>query len=522
MVVQGRQGLTLKVLDFGIAKAMQEGETATRVQTRTSSGFSAFSPSYGAPEQFYGKKYGATGPWTDVHALGLILTELVSGRPPLEGDDLAELQDAATSEVRPTPRERGALVSDGFEAVVAQAVARSPKERFGNAKALLLALEQASTASARPVPTVAMVAGTEIADLFPNFEAKGIYVATPAPTPVRTGPSGTEWAPPAPVAAALSTSAAQAQAFTPFGPAPSGQLPMPPSSAKSKRNRQRLLVVVAIVLLGALGIVVGLSAKTGAPFQAASAYLKDNPLSMEDAHRAATRVRLTERDRMTGPMVTLPGGTFQMGSDKGASDEKPVHPVTVNPFCMDRTEVTVSAYTECVKAGKCTDPGSGGNFGKSDRGNHPINQVDWNQSTAFCAWAEKRLPTEEEWEYAARGTDGREYPWGNTAPGNQLCWDGEGNDLGKGNRHGTCPVGSYPTGRSPFGLDDMAGNVWEWTSSAYSENYGKDRTSPLRVLRGGGWRYDGVSGVRGASRLLTMASNRYNDVGFRCARTRSK
>ena len=126
MVVQGRQGLTLKVLDFGIAKAMQEGETATRVQTRTSSGFSAFSPSYGAPEQFYGKKYGATGPWTDVHALGLILTELVSGRPPLEGDDLAELQDAATSEVRPTPRGRGALVSDGFEAVVAQAVARSP------------------------------------------------------------------------------------------------------------------------------------------------------------------------------------------------------------------------------------------------------------------------------------------------------------------------------------------------------------------------------------------------------------
>ncbi|MCC6527979.1 MAG: serine/threonine protein kinase, partial [Polyangiaceae bacterium] len=133
-------GTTLKVLDFGIAKAMQEGETATRVATRTSSGFSAFSPQYGAPEQFFSKRYGATGPWTDVHALGLILTQLVTGRVALDGEEQQELYEAATSAERPTPRSRAALVSDAFEAVCARALARMPKERFQDAGELLAAL----------------------------------------------------------------------------------------------------------------------------------------------------------------------------------------------------------------------------------------------------------------------------------------------------------------------------------------------------------------------------------------------
>ncbi len=134
----GRQ--TLKILDFGIAKAMQEGETATQVKTRTSSGFSAFSPSYGSPEQFFSKRYGATGPWTDVYALGLCLVELVSGRPPLDGDDVQELLESSTSEQRPTPQARGATVSDAFEAVCAKALAKMPKDRYANASELMNAL----------------------------------------------------------------------------------------------------------------------------------------------------------------------------------------------------------------------------------------------------------------------------------------------------------------------------------------------------------------------------------------------
>ncbi|MEI7892400.1 MAG: transporter substrate-binding domain-containing protein [Myxococcales bacterium] len=139
--VQSPRGTTLKVLDFGIAKAMQEGETATQLATRTSSGFSAFSPNYGAPEQFYAKRFGPTGPWTDVHALGLILVELVTGRPAYDGDEHAEWYEAAVRPQRPTPRARGANVSDFFEAVCARALASHPAHRFQDASALLAALQ---------------------------------------------------------------------------------------------------------------------------------------------------------------------------------------------------------------------------------------------------------------------------------------------------------------------------------------------------------------------------------------------
>ncbi len=135
-------GKVLKVLDFGIAKAMQEGETATQIATKTSSGFSAFSPQYGAPEQFLSKKHGATGPWTDVHALGLVLTELVAGRPALEGDEQGELMLAAIDEQRATPRACGAQVSDAFEQLCAKALARMPRDRFQDAGEMLAALDR--------------------------------------------------------------------------------------------------------------------------------------------------------------------------------------------------------------------------------------------------------------------------------------------------------------------------------------------------------------------------------------------
>ena len=216
-------------------------------------------------------------------------------------------------------------------------------------------------------------------------------------------------------------------------------------------------------------------------------------------------------------MGAIPGSTFQMGSNDGGDNEKPVHSVSVRPFCMDRTEVTVAAYRSC---GSCSAPNTTQhcNWGQSGRDNHPINCVDWNQATSYCSAVGKRLPTEEEWEYAARGTSGRNYPWGNEAPANQLCWNGEGNDLGKFNRQSTCPVGSYPAGRSPFGLEDMAGNVWEWTSSGYSDNYNATRQNTARVVRGGSWNYDYPTDVRGAYRVRVEVGRRSGDLGFRCAR----
>src|SRR5262249_22284856 len=135
----------------------------------------------------------------------------------------------------------------------------------------------------------------------------------------------------------------------------------------------------------------------------------------------------------------------------------------------------------------------GCNYGVPGRGDHPINCVDWLQADAFCKAYGKRLPTEEEWEWAARGgARGTTYPWGDEPPGKQVCWDGEGSELGKGSRQLTCAVGSHRAGDSPLGIHDLAGNVWEWTSSIH--------TAEARVYRGGGWSAGDAPGVRASDR----------------------
>ena len=219
-------------------------------------------------------------------------------------------------------------------------------------------------------------------------------------------------------------------------------------------------------------------------------------------------------------MVSVPAGVFLMGSDAGDDDERPQRRVTVAAFTIDRTEVTTRAYAACVAAGACasTDRKPRCNEGVAGRGEHPINCVSFAAATAYCAWRGARLPTETEWEYAARGPVGRTYPWGDARPRAQLCWDGPGNDVGAFKRQGTCPVGSYLAGRSPFGLDDMAGNVWEWTSDIYPSEEGAPADEPLRVSRGGTWfGYDPYD-VRSPLRFRTRPQAQGYGIGFRCAR----
>jgi serine/threonine protein kinase len=193
-VVEGpATATTMKLLDFGIAKAMQEGETATRIATRTSSGFSAFSPQYGAPEQFSAKKYGATGPWTDVHGLGLVLVEMVTGRAPYGEDaDQSECLFAAAGETRPTPRTKGVAVSDAFEGLCARALARMPKERFASARELLEAMDGTAivATSLRGTPAVPLLGNaTTVLPQGGAPVAQHSPVAQPAPEsePARSG-----------------------------------------------------------------------------------------------------------------------------------------------------------------------------------------------------------------------------------------------------------------------------------------------------------------------------------------------
>ncbi len=219
-------------------------------------------------------------------------------------------------------------------------------------------------------------------------------------------------------------------------------------------------------------------------------------------------------------LVYVPAGEFTMGStddDRDADDdEKPQHKVTLDAFWIDRTEVTKDQYQKCVAAGKCAAPSCSG----TGQGNHPVVCVRWQDAADYCAWAGGRLPTEAEWEKAARGTDGRKYPWGNETP-----------DCGLVNFSGcvgnTSAVGSYPSGASLYGTLDMAGNVWEWVADWYNESYysgspGRNPTGPTsgqyRVLRGGSW--NNVQGdVRAAYRNWFVPGGWNVLDGFRCARS---
>lgn len=219
-----------------------------------------------------------------------------------------------------------------------------------------------------------------------------------------------------------------------------------------------------------------------------------------------------------------------MGSDR--EQERPAHDVDVGAFCMDVTEVTVAAYGACARAKGCppawttavwANIGEGRyvpralcNADRADRADHPANCVDHLQATAYCAWAKKRLPTEEEWEHAARGDESRVFPWGASRPGTQLCWSGEGNDVGIGKQLGTCVVGTHPDGNSTEGVADLAGNVWEWTASKFSRDYASPPDDSAYVTRGGGWGTRDPDDVRAAHRKWLPPSYRNYYLGFRC------
>jgi formylglycine-generating enzyme required for sulfatase activity len=212
------------------------------------------------------------------------------------------------------------------------------------------------------------------------------------------------------------------------------------------------------------------------------------------------------------PMVLIPAGTFTMGSNDGQPDEKPARTVRVPAFEMDVTEVTLGAYGACINAGSCTYPDEDRfcNWGKPGHGVHPMNCVAWDQAKTYCESVGKRLPTEEEWEYAARGADGRVYSWGSGDPPEGLC-------IARPTK-GTCVAAAVPID-SPFGLRGMAGNVWEWTSSGYSEGYGKKREEHRKVYRGGSFYEEKLEHMRATTRNMRPGSTRFDYIGFRCART---
>jgi len=227
-------------------------------------------------------------------------------------------------------------------------------------------------------------------------------------------------------------------------------------------------------------------------------------------------------------LVFVPAGDFLMGAADDDDDpwvwpdQQPQRVVYLGAYWIDRTEVTNAMFQRFVAA-TGHDAGSAWRDRASGKPDHPVGGVNWFDAKAYCRWAGRSLPTEAEWEKAARGTDGRKHPWGNEEPDESRC----NRDMQEG---GTTPVGKYsPKGDSPYGAADMIGNVWEWVADWYDSGYyaGAPRENPpgpgsgtSRVLRGGSWlSYDG--NVRAANRDRGSPGYRFHSFGFRCARSPS-
>jgi formylglycine-generating enzyme required for sulfatase activity len=316
----------------------------------------------------------------------------------------------------------------------------------------------------------------------------------------------------------------------PAGPA------IQPSKGTPSPRRPALVALVVVLALGAAA----------------------SPWIVPRVRRALARRALASRGapplvtgRCSAGMAEIPAGAFQMGSTLGGTELLP-HAVTMSAFCMDGSEVTVAAYSACVRKGSCTPASAevGGpgttpwdkqhgsqhcNADRGDRQSHPVNCVEWSQADAYCRAIGARLPTEEEWEYAARGTDGRPYPWGEVPPealllnacGTECVELWERNGKARGSMYdeddgweATAPVGAHPAGASPFGLVDLAGNVWEWTASSPTADDPKPPSGEeARILRGGSWSINNPTGVRASARGFHVITSRSNGVGFRCAKS---
>ena len=521
----------VKVLDFGIAKVMSEHARLQTSLAETGASISAFTPNYGAPEQF-SRTHGATGPWTDVFALALILVEVLGGVRALDGDDLLQLALASRDPLaRPTPRVLGLDVPDAVELVFRKALAVAPADRYKTAGAFWGELERAALEADRPPPSI------PLPDAATRLAARS---SSPDAPPIDVG------------AATRPTSAV---ASTPTAP---------PTASSGRGVALGLVAVVATAGVALAWRRSGEGPASVAPSMSASSA----PSVVVPAPTVASSAPACPDD-----MVLVPAGTFFMGSDDANFPRwSPAHKVRITkPFCFDRREVTAAAYKACVDVGECqradlapTFPAVGitpaqneanqAAFGelcnlgpdntiKPGRESHPVNCVAWDRADTFCRSYGKRLPTEAEWEYAARGSDGRKYPWGDEPGGDGQHMNACGSefwawqaahrivdpsakayDLDDGHV-GTAPVGSFPKGRTKLGLDDMIGNVWEWTQDGYADYTPDEQRDPSgaassenKVMRGGGFNSGNLVFVNPAFRYYFPAKSSSHVLGFRCAR----
>jgi formylglycine-generating enzyme required for sulfatase activity/tRNA A-37 threonylcarbamoyl transferase component Bud32 len=493
---RAQESYTVKVLDFGIAKVLEA--------VRGSNTGAIGSPLWMAPEQT--ERNADISPATDVWALALVAFAMLTGRSFWLSAEQSEM--ALTAFLRelvldPIPKasarakELGVTTAlpRGFDEWFDRALVRDRTQRYANAL-------DAYSAFCERLGISTQLSGTGPVKMpSPISEADRLATA-------RTLPH---------VAEEVPVDDGAPQAVPVEGPSP-------------KLLLLGGLAAFALVAVGAIAIIRSSSATMRAP---------------DAADAGATGLPYCPKG-----MVRVPAGDLMMGSDEGPKEEQPAHAVKVGAFCIDMTEVTVAEYKECADRKGCptghaqtdwagitkedrTTWSAFCNEPKGNRSDHPMNCVSFDDAAAYCRWAGKKLPTEEQWEYAARGSDGRAYPWGHDMPSPARlngCDDGCASAArrppdtiakrlaGDDRYQATSPTGAFPEGVSAFGAFDMAGNVAEWVDAPFC-TYGQSSCgTAAHVIRGGSWTSELPSDVRTTARAKSSPGSRQADVGFRCVK----
>jgi len=475
----------LMLTDFGLVKIF--GDEAKESTHLTSSGTGLGTPDYMAPEQWTGEPTAQS----DLYSLGVVLYEMITGHRPYTADTPAGVLLKQATEALPLPTRYIADLPQDVESVLLKALAKEPSDRYPNMSVFIDEMQH--LLSGQRVQASSIKVETLREQMTGKINRKNLTPAPKKKTPIL-------W-----IGAALFGLAVLGAAGLMLvsgmlfaAPTPTAQ----PSVTASKIP----------------------PTETSAPAATAIA-----PTETETPPPSATPFLTEIKDERNVTMIYVPAGEFTMGSDDtGDIGSRPAHKVSVDAFYMDKYEVTNEMYDACVYAVECRKPKTLGSatrntyFGNPTFSAYPVVFVEWRMASAYCAWRGARLPTEAEWEKAARGADDtRIYPWGGDKP--DCSYANFAGCLGD-----TAPVEQYDKGLSPYGIYGLSGNVWEWTSTLfdyypYDAEDGREDPQKLgkRIARGGAWNaFGGNAGnVRLDTRLQLDPAYGGAYVGFRCVRS---